>query len=271
MPAIHPARLKIQVEQLVEQVYQPTVFTRGFKSLLEKYADRTHRPGQSGKPPPLLHAYNVPPPVIRQVLLSLKPAIRQDPAAILALCDTLWLEPNLECRTVAASLLGQVQLSEEAVVERLHVYLSTSAELEERNAEDRILEALLDAGLAPVRRTNPNRILALSKGWLDQKEIIAQQAALRALRYLAAEPNFDNMPGIYRLISSLLRVVPLELRADMVDLLCVLVDRSPSEAAYILKQSLSASENPDTPWLVRQVMSRFPEEIRLNLRKALNP
>jgi len=270
LPAITPARLKIQAEQLLEHVHEPSTYVRSLKAMMEQYADRTHRSGQSGRPPSLLPAYKVPPPVLRQVILSLKPTIRHEPATILSLCDVLWLESNLECRTVAASLLGQMHLSEDAVVERLQIWLSSSSEVAERGAEDRILEALLESGLAPVRRSNPNRILALAESWLDQKQIATRQAALRSLRYLAAEPSFENFPGIYRLVMPLLRSVPIELRSDLLELLYELVERAPAEAAFVLKQSLITSENPDTPWLIRQLMPRFPEDIRLSLRKALN-
>ncbi len=269
MPAIHPARLKIQVEQLVELVSQPAAFVRGFKLLMEQYADWTHRSGQSGNPPPLLNAYNPPPQVIKQIFLSLRPTIQNDPQSILAICDALWPEPNLECRMVASSLLGQVQLPDKVVIEKLQAWLSISSELAEKKTEERILKSLLDDGLAPVRRSNPNLILSLSKGWLDQKQILAQQAGLQALRYLAAEPSFDNFPGIYRLINPMLRITSSELRVDLLELLYELVERAPSEAAYVLKQNLTASDNPDTPWLVRQVMSSFPEDIRASLRKAL--
>jgi len=54
MPAIHPARMKIQVARLGEKIRQPEVFVRELHNLLDFYADRTHRPGQFGEPPPLL-------------------------------------------------------------------------------------------------------------------------------------------------------------------------------------------------------------------------
>jgi hypothetical protein len=60
MPAIQPARLRQQAALMVEHFDQPAAFVRSLHHLLEYYADRAHRPGQAGKPPALLAAYNVP-------------------------------------------------------------------------------------------------------------------------------------------------------------------------------------------------------------------
>ena len=254
---------------MAEHVRQPAVFVRELLILLELYADRTHRPGQSGTPHSLLDSFNTPAPVLKRLLLELRTTVGDDSQVVLPLCDALWQQPNLECRTLAASLLGQHQLPEEAIIQRLQDWLSSSSEVAARNMEDRILDSLLDNGLAPVRRDNPNAVLALAKSLLEQKQILAQQAGLRALKYLAADPTFDNLPGIYRLIAPLLRILPMEMRPEVVDVLTELIQRAPAEVAFVLKQSLIASENPDTPWLVRRVMDCFPEEIRPGLRSAL--
>jgi hypothetical protein len=44
---------------------------------------------------------------------------------------------------------------------------------------------------------------------------------------------------------------------------------SPTEIAYILRQNLSAPDNPDTAWIIRQVLPEFPEPSRSSLRQSL--
>jgi hypothetical protein len=75
MPAIHPARLKIQAAQLVERFSTPHSFVSRLHDLLDFYANRAYRPGQSGEPHPLLTAYNVPRPVLHQVERELIPRV----------------------------------------------------------------------------------------------------------------------------------------------------------------------------------------------------
>jgi len=105
MPAIQPARLKIQAAQLAEKFTDPPAFTLGLNELLEFYADRTYRPGQASDPQPLLKAYNVPTPVLRQVSKELSKFIVANQDAALALCDALWSKPVLEFRLLAAMVL----------------------------------------------------------------------------------------------------------------------------------------------------------------------
>ena len=87
MPAIQPARLKKQVSNLAGEFNQPALFVRDLHALLDLYTDHTHRPGQSGEPPPLIASYKTPPPVMRQVWHELMPRIKQQPADVLPLCD----------------------------------------------------------------------------------------------------------------------------------------------------------------------------------------
>ena len=50
MPAIQLARLKIQISELLRFFDSPPDFIRELHAIYEFYADRTKRPGQSGKP-----------------------------------------------------------------------------------------------------------------------------------------------------------------------------------------------------------------------------
>ena len=90
MPAIHPARLKKQVAQLVNNFEQPDGFVRSLHQLMSYYAERIQRPGQSGEPTPLITAYKVRRPVLRQIQGALAPLAKSKPEAAITLCDALW-------------------------------------------------------------------------------------------------------------------------------------------------------------------------------------
>ncbi len=40
-------------------------------------------------------------------------------------------------------------------------------------------------------------------------------------------------------------------------------------ASGLLRQNLTAPDNPDTPWLIRQVLDEFPVETQAGLRAAM--
>lgn len=263
MPAIQVARLKIQCAQLAERFSEPPVFTHDLHELLDFYADRTYRPGQAGKPPPLIKSYNVPPPVMRQLLKELIPLANADSKAALTLCDRLWLEPYLEFRLLAASLLGQVSPHpSEDILDRVCNWSGPKT-------EDRLLQALITTGLARVRRETPDQYLGQLEAWLFSGDILSQQLGLRALLPLVEDEDFENLPVIFQMLTLLVRSAPAALRPDLLEVLRNLAHRSPQEVAFFMRQNLAVPEAPDTPWLIRQILPAFSLEMQAGLRRAL--
>jgi hypothetical protein len=260
MPAIHPARLKIQAAQLADSFAQPEHFVRQLHDLLELYADRAHRPGQAGEPAPLVTAYKSPPPVLRQVKLELAPRLAEQSTVAAALCDALWAEPYLEFRLLAAWVLSQ--LPEERLLERLPDWLQAAP-------GDKLLDAVLEQGLAGLRQTTPDRFLAVVEDWLKSPAPATQQLGLRAILPLLNECPLEALPTLYRLLTPFLRQAPPLVRPDLLAVLSALVRCSPAETAYLLRQNLETPDNPDTAWLIRQVLKEFPPDLQNSLRTAL--
>jgi hypothetical protein len=256
--------LKIQTARLAETFSSPDVFVRGLHELLDEYSDRTYRPGQAGEPPPLLKAYNVPPPVLRQVLKELSPYGFQDRIAILGLCRRLWNEPIYEFRQLAISLLSQVAPDPpEDIFELVKAWAVPSTEL-------RLLSALFTKGLTRVRKEQPEHYLRQVQRWLASSSIFKKQLGLQSLLPLLAEPGFDNLPVLFRMLAPLVRSAPLPLRPDLLEIVQWLARRSPKEAAFFLRQNLAVvTDNPGTAWLARHSLGFFPPDIQANLRNAL--
>jgi hypothetical protein len=264
MPAIHPARMKIQVSQLGEKIREPDVFVRALHNLLDFYADRTYRPGQSGEPPPLLATYKTPPPVFRQIVREIASLAVVDPPAALALVDALWAEPTIEFRLLAIALIGKIPpIPHEPVIERIQSWIATTP-------ENRLLDAILKQSLVHIRRECPKIYLQMIEEWLKEDELYRRQTGLRAMVPLLSDPKFENLPAVFRLLTPLIREPPSTLHLDLVAVLRTLVHRFPQEASYILRQNLSTG-HPDTIWLARQVLNDFPNEIQGSLREALRP
>ena len=263
MPAISPAKLKLQTARLAEQYTQPGVFVRAMHTLLKSYADNTHRPGRSGTPSALIESYNVPQPVMRYLWVAMKPVVDQDPQRILELCDVLWTEPYLEHRLLACTLLGQVPVIQpEPIALRLERWTQTVP-------EPRLVGVVIEHGMARLRSEAPNTLLILIEAWLQSSNIYVQQLGLRALIPQVEDPGFQNLPAVFHLLTPFLRSIPPPLRPDLVDLLEKLALRSPSETAYTLRTALGSADNPDTAWLTRQVFPMFPVEIKNGLRQAI--
>jgi hypothetical protein len=263
MPAIQPARLKHQVADLVSHYDQPAVFVRQLHALLDLYSDHTQRPGQAGIPSPLMDSYNAPPPVMRQVWHELNKTIRSHPNAALHLSDALWAETNVDLQLLAARLLGQLPLVPlEPLVERLQSWVHS-------DPDRRLLDGLLEYALIRFQQEAPDQLLELISSWLTSPDLSAQHAGLRALLPLVTDPMSPHLPVIFRLVTPYTRIAPSRIRPDIVAVLNALARCSPSETAYLLRQNLTTPDNPDTPWLIRQVLDEFPIETQAGLRAAM--
>jgi hypothetical protein len=263
MPAIQPARLKKQTADLAAKFNQPSLFVRELRALLDLYTDHTQRQGQAGEPSPLLDSYNTPPPVMRLVWRELTHVIKLHPANILPLCDALWAEPNYDLQVLAARLLGQVPIEPAGpVLDRLQSWV--------RSGLDRhLLDGLLEYSLVKFHQDAPDQVLELVTAWLASPDLNLQHAGLRALLPMLESSGTGRLPAIFRLLTPFLRIAPSRLRPDILAVLTALANSSPSETAYLLRQNLSAPDNPDTAWLIRQVMGEFPKETQAGLRAAM--
>ncbi len=263
MPAIRPALLKKQASDLAVKFDQPAIFVRALHLLLNQYTDHTHRSGQAGEPFPLSGAYNAPAPVMRQVWVELTQQTKLHPECLLPLCDALWAEPNYDLQLLAARLLGQVTITPpDPVLERLHTWVYPGL-------DKRVLDGVLAHGLEKFQHTSPSQVLELATIWLASPEFTLQQAGLRLLLPLINHAGLESLPDISRLLTPYLRVAPTRLRPDILSVITALAHLSPSETAYLLRQNLSAPDNPDTAWLIRQVLDEFPQETGEGLRAAM--
>lgn len=263
MPAIQLARLKHQTAKLVDLFDQPAEFVHELYQLLDLYSERTHRPGQSGEPPPLLESFKAPPPVLRQIIIELKPWVDSNPDKAYGLIDKLWAEPYLEIRILAAWILGSIPItSAEIILNQVQTWIWS-------DIDNQLMDIVLDQGLEKVRLESPDALINRIGQWLSKPEIFSQQVGLRALIPLLSSQQYENLPIIFHLLAPFARKAPLRIRPDILELLQTLARRSPRETAYFLHQNLEAPENPDTAMLTRQCLSAFPLDIQAKLRSAL--
>lgn len=263
MPAIQPARLKHQTAQLIQVFEQPDLFIKILHHLLNFYADHTYRPGQGGEPTPLIEAYHVPQPVLREILFELRPLCRSNPQSALILCQKLWADPILECRLIACAILGQItSISAQQVLLVIEKWV-------EFKPEDQIMQAMLDQGLSNLRQANSTMLISSIKEWLSDAKPFLNWCGLWALFFMAIDPNFHNLPEIYHLLTPFIRSIPADLRPDILAILQKLAHHAPQETAFLLRQNMTRSNSSDIAWITRQLLNEFPKPIQESLREFL--
>jgi hypothetical protein len=263
MPAIQPAVLRQQAALLAEHFDQPIAFSRSLRHLLEVYADRTHRSGRLGIPPPLSPAYHVRPPVLRQVLLELKPLISEFPEKALLLCDALWLDEYYEFRILAIRILGQTTpVPQERVLQRVREWIGGQP-------EKRLVEAIIQEGCSRLQAEQPDAYLEQVESWIMHPQAYYQQIGLQAILPVIKNGKFVNLPVIFQLLQPLVVTIQPAVKQDIIDLLKALAETSPFETAFFLRQNLDNYENPGYPFLMRQVLGSFPSDLQESLRQEV--
>lgn len=263
MPAVDPARLRFQITSLIESFESPPAFHRKLSDLFSFYANRTLRFGDSAQPEPNIPAYNLPHPVIRQLELELKPLINSAPQAALSLSDELWNDPYFEVKQIAVYILGTVPVeTPEPIRQRIDEWLTPKL--------DRALASyLLSTGTRHFQKSFPAAWETFVQSLLNQGSPKMIALGLKALTEGVKNPSFRNMPAIFRLVSPFIREPQPEFMKDLARLVETLINNSPMETAYFLKQTLSVSDSTLTKRLVKQNLSLLPENIQQELRSSL--
>ncbi|MEA3350865.1 MAG: DNA alkylation repair protein [Chloroflexota bacterium] len=264
MPAIKPARLKIQVVEIMELFDAPDKFLRALHDLLGFYADRTRRFGRVVKSAPLLDSYQVPKQVLRQIELSLSPKVLADSDAAVELADRLWDDGWLETRLLAISVLGQVSpLPPERVSDRVQMWGQACK-------EELVMKSLVSKGLEKLRLDARGYYFESVENWLLSPHQSLVLVGLRALPPLLDDDNFENLPLVFRWLAPLARDAGIEVRNDLIQVLRSLARRSPQETAYFLRKIKATASSPrSVAMIIRRSLDAFPADVQSVLRDVL--
>ena len=263
MPAVQLTKLKTQLADQCRLFERPLDFQRHLRDLFEFYSDRVYRPGQNIQSDRLHPAYHIPTLVSRQLNLELASRCQTRPEAALAIADTLWKDPYLEPRLLAAFILGQVTPNpSEPVTERITAWVDPQ---EEKQA----LITLLDMGCARLRIENQAAWIKMAQNWMDSPypswKVIAIHAMLPAIR----DQRFENFPPLFHMTGPLLQATPNSILPEIQQLVESLARRNPRETAFFLRQILATPPRPALVRLVRKCLPAFPETSQEGLKAIL--
>lgn len=263
MPAAELSRLRAQINELIIRFEDPESFRLALRDLLELYANRAYRPGKVVQPQSIFPSYRVPPLVIRQLELELSKTCQEMPDQALNVVESIWNDPFLEPRLLAAVLLGALPAKYgPAVAEKLRAWSQPAVNF-------RLLEALFKNGAVELRRSNPQLLVGLIEEWISSTQPEIQAIGLWALVPMVQDPVFENIPAVYRIIGPLVQNIPSTLQTDLTLLIEALIQRSPAETAFFLRQAITLAASSSTARLVRRSLPSFTPDQQSSLRAAL--
>lgn len=264
MPAIQPARLKIQISELLEHIYVPHKFVAQLNNLLFFYADRTRRPGRGGSNYSLIRTYNVSKHVFREIEGAIRPEISHQPDQALAVADALWMDDWLESRSLALMILRWISVqSNPEILTRIKDWGISCK-------DDGTLLADLAAVLAAQWDVTPVVVANLIESWTKASDPSLRKLGLRVIPPLVKVPSFSHLPSIYKIISPLVQRSDVAPDPDLLAVVQGLAFQSPQETAYFLQKNLAVIDNSGVYVLIRQCLNSFPDQEREDLQILLH-
>jgi hypothetical protein len=107
------------------------------------------------------------------------------------------------------------------------------------------------------------------EAWFNSSKLDLQALGIRAVVPIVRDPEFENLPPVYRLLSPLMQYLQPKLQTDLQIVIEALAQRSPMETAYFLRQALNIASTPATARLVRRCLPAFAPAQQASLRSAL--
>jgi hypothetical protein len=263
MPAVNPTQLKIQLDALMFFFNAPPDFHRELSVLFSLYANRALRFGDTVPAKPLIRMYHLPFPIIRQLRLDLQQEITKDPENALACADELWQDPYLEVKETAIFILGHTILDPpEPILNRLHQWLNEDIEKELRRS-------ILSTGTYTLQTHFPQNWEDFIKSFLLKSDSKNIALGLQGLAEGINNPEFNNFPIVFRLVSNTIQEPQPEYRGTLITLIESLAKRLPIETAYFLRQAISISNSPQLSRLIKGCLPFFPDDIQKDLSASV--
>lgn len=261
MPIDLPA-LRARAAAIAEQFAEPPALAAAVHSLLEDYADRSHRPSQkiTDSAPP--NVIKTPMPVVRAVITALRKPVKADPQAALAVVKGLWAAGSREERRIAAELLGLAAPLVPA--EALALVEQWLPEIESGETA----AALAEHGFAPLLLADPVTHLRNIQRWVEQPQKWERCFGLAALRALAKHKTWDDVPGALDAVSSVMADAEPEVRKAAAAALGELIPKSTAEVSRFLREQ-AGRVNHHTHWIVRAALSKLLPEDQAEIIKVM--
>jgi len=258
MPAIDLARLKIQSARLAEKFGEPEAFLQTLNELLDFYTNRTFRAAQIAQRLSVA-TYHTPRPVLRQIESELAVLAEKQPEEAVTLSGVLWKADSLESRLLAAYLLGNIP-SGQAILA-----LAILPDWLHQSTDKEIRTALLTDALSRLRRERPEAFFSILEGWLRSAQSALQIWGLQALIPLLQDPQFENLPAIFRILRPAILAVGPATQLDFQACLAALERVSLTETTAFLREIIRVNPEP----MMLRIFSRILPGLSPGLQEAL--
>ncbi len=259
MPAVNPARLDQQIEELIRFAPDPEKFTKECLELFEFYSDRTKRPPRAADltSGPYMGVSN---PVVRRVGLAVNEALQEDPALDWeAIARGLWDSEFREPRMVAVGIVGHH--AQPIIGEMVETWALDCG-------DETVFQLLASTGLERVRREHTKHFYSWASGWINSSTNRLRYFGLLCIETALDETKTEQLPAILDALHGTSENARSDTRIALDRIIGKTARISPQEAARFLIDEFEG-EVPGADRLIRATSAQFPPSQRNRLNVLL--
>lgn len=262
MVAIQRELLSHQLEELIKSIQDEREFIKLLHELLGFYSDRVYHPGESGTVKYSVPSYRVPNPLIQMIARKLSTDLPIDNDRFHQLIDMIWKENWLETQLIAIELARAVYHNQPDVIYGYFCEWNTG------HLDRIVAQRMGGAFLHQIIPDYSDDVLKLLEDW-DVEDRVKNRNALITMKIMVEDHQFENFPGVFSIFSDILSSLDTKILPDATSFLHSLIQRSPVEVIYYLKQQSIVIENNLFNNLIRNASNELNEPYKTDILAIL--
>lgn len=263
MTAIDLALLKQKTAVLLDNFSNHAEFLLQLHEILDLFTNQTMRRAQDAQKFSL-STYHTPIPVLRHLERELAPMAEKFPSKAVLLVSFLWEDGTYESRYLSAKLTGMIPPTEIIIP-----VLSSLTDRLGESPDHEIQRQLLTSSFTRIRAENQSAFISLIKEWLNSSIPTQQGWGFQALLPLLDDPDFQNIPMIFCIITPALLAASPTTQNDLYRCIRSLARISPTETGRFLNQLIIDHQQSTLFHILRRLLPRFPIQLQGILRDSL--
>lgn len=262
MPAIDLPAVRLRAADIAALLPDIPAALAAIHTMLDDYADLTHRPSRMVAASGPQNALRTPMPILRALVTALREPAKASLPMGLELAQGLWAAGSREERRLAAELLGVLAPAAPTdAVTLIETWLPAIDSAE-------TAAALGERAFAPLALAEPGKYLQSVRGWVAHPHKWVRRFGLAALGPLVRDKKWDDVPGALDALRGAMTEGETEVRKAVAAVLADLIAKSPLELARFLREQ-AVRPNNNTHWIIRTAMVKLPAEQQAEIVKVM--
>ena len=245
------SQIQKRTKELLEKADNPEDFTRGLQELLQSYVDRDATKNYQRIIPDTGKFFGVPLPILRVIAAEIGKFIQKEPSGAKLLLETLWKEGSFEARQIAGICLEKFGPKNPEIC--LDFVSSFLPDLDNWA----VCDNLAMFGVEPIVYSNPELVLPLSEKWITSENKWIRRFGVVTLRGYKRVQTTDE---VFKILDLVMKDNEKDIKKAVSWVLREITKKNPDDVAEFLTRWAKANPDKDARWIIKEGMTKLPEE-----------